>query len=133
LRGDDAVGLKVGEELKKLTTSPKLHILDGGTAPENMTGVIKRLKPSHLVIIDAAEMKKKPGEIRLIDYQTVGGYSFSSHTLPIKVMIDFLLADIDPQVLIIGIQPANIHFGAAMSPAVLASAESVAEAIAGAL
>lgn len=124
LRGDDAAGLLVAEELQKHQI-PNLDILIGGTAPENLTGEIKRLKPSHLVIVDAAEMNEPPGTIKLVSPEEIGGFSFSTHSLPLKVMIDFIQRDWPCEVLIIAIQPANLSFGAQVSDAVRRAARQV--------
>lgn len=123
LRGDDAAGMLVAE---KLQNAPNLTILLGGTAPENLTGEIKKLKPSHLLIVDAAEMKAEPGTVKLLTPEEIGGFSFSTHALPLKVMIDFILADWQCAVTMIAIQPADTHFGAPIHPAVKQAAGQVA-------
>lgn len=132
LRGDDAAGLLVAAKLKA-QASDKFHILIGGTAPENLTGEIKRLKPSHLIIVDAADMKAAPGTVQVISHEEIGGYSFSTHALPLKVMIDFILADHQCEVLIITIQPKDVSFGAPVSAKVRAAARKTAELIGTAL
>jgi len=126
LRGDDAAGLLVAEQLQS-KISDKFQILIGGTAPENFTGEVKRLKPSHLLIVDAADMKAAPGTIQVISHQEIGGYSFSTHALPLKVMIDFILADYKCEVIIVTIQPKNVMFGAPVSPEVRAAAAEIAK------
>jgi len=132
LRGDDAAGLLVVEELSKFQ-HPKLKVLSGGSAPENLTGEIKRLKPSHLVIVDAAAIGRPPGEIRLLTPDQIGGISFSTHALPLKVMIGFILEDHPCEVLIIAIQPKHLSFGAEVSQEVKEAAKITAEAIYSAL
>ncbi|MCX5686330.1 MAG: hydrogenase maturation protease, partial [Candidatus Omnitrophica bacterium] len=67
LRRDDSAGILVAEELEKNLKNSKarrvpLKIFIGGTAPENLTGVIKKFKPSDILIVDALEMNRKPGE-----------------------------------------------------------------------
>jgi hydrogenase 3 maturation protease len=126
LRGDDAAGLLVAEELQNHKL-PNLEVLIGGTAPENLTGEIKRLKPSHLVIVDAAEMNEAPGTIKLVLPEEIGGFSFSTHSLPLKVMVDFIRQDWPCEVLIIAIQPANLSFGAQVSGAVRRAARQVCD------
>ncbi|MCU0641332.1 MAG: hydrogenase maturation peptidase HycI [Candidatus Margulisbacteria bacterium] len=123
LRGDDAAGLLVAAELKNL---PQLTVLIGGTAPENLTGQIKKLKPSHLIIVDAAELKEATGTVRLVELEEIGGFSFSTHALPLKVMIDFILQDHHCAVLIVAIQPKDTTFGAPVDPAVSRAAAQVA-------
>ena len=110
-------------------TSPHIKVIYGGTAPENFTGEIKRAKPSLLLIVDCAEMGESPGTYRLISPEEVGGYTFSTHALPLKVMIDFLLADLDCEILIIGIQPGQMKFNDPLTPAVEDAVEELAATI----
>ena len=127
LRGDDGAGLLVADKLK--SKNSKVKILIGGTAPENLTGEIKRLKPSHLIIVDSADFQAAPGAIEVIGYDKIGGHSFSTHSAPLKMMIDFLLADISFEPIVIGIQPGSLEFGAAVSPEVAAAVDEVVEAL----
>ena len=129
LRGDDSAGILVAKKLEKENLSG-IIVLIGGTAPENLTGELKRLQPSHLIIVDAADMKEAPGTIRLVDPEEVGGFSFSTHSLPIKVLINYLQEHFHFQVLLIGIQPKNISFGNPLSPEIEDAAETAAQMIA---
>lgn len=131
LRGDDAAGLLVAEKLLSPHTPypTPLTVLLGGTAPENLTGQIKKLKPSHLIIVDSADLRAAPGTIRTVGYEEIGGHSFSTHSAPLKMMIDFLLADISFEPIVIGIQPKTLEFGAPVSPEVLAAVEEVTSAL----
>jgi hydrogenase 3 maturation protease len=126
LRSDDIAGQLVAENLKP---NDKLQVLLGGTAPENLTGQIKRLKPSHLIIVDAAEMKEPVGTVQIIASANIGGHAFSTHALPLKVMIDFLLADCPCEVVVIAIQPRSVKFGGPVDPAVSRAAKAVAQLI----
>jgi len=126
LRGDDAAGGIIAEEIEKKKI-PNISTLLGGTAPENLTGEIKRLKPSHLIIIDAAEMNEPPGTIKLIRMDQIGGFSFSTHALPMKLMVDFLLKDITCEVYFIAIQPKSLKFGATVSGEVKQAIKTVVE------
>jgi len=128
LRGDDAAGLMVAQQLG--TRNPRLVTLIGGTAPENLTGEIKKLKPTHLLIVDSADLRAAPGTIQIVGYEQIGGHSFSTHSSPLKLMIDFLLADIAFEPIVIGIQPKSLEFGAAISPEVKRAVEEVVEAFA---
>jgi hydrogenase 3 maturation protease len=132
LRGDDAAGILVFDALAKLKI-PRLHALNGATAPENLTGEVKRQNPSHLLIVDAAQLGAPPGTVRLVPVEDIGGYSFSTHALPLKVLVDFLRQDISSQVFVVAIQPKDVAFGAPVSPEVKAAASLVAEAIRSAL
>lgn len=154
LRADDAAGLLVAERLREQlrmadsglriegrtqskseirnpksemeTATVELAVFLGGTAPENLTGEIKRFAPTHLVIIDAADLDAEPGTLTLMDPDTIGGTTFCTHSLPLKVMIDYLLDSFPCQVLIIGIQPKTLAVGDPVSPEVRDAVESLA-------
>ena len=128
LRGDDAAGVIIAEEIEKKKI-PNITTLLGGTAPENLTGEIKRLKPSHLIIIDAADLNEAPGTIKLIRMDQIGGLSFSTHALPMKMMVDFILQDITCEVYFIAIQPKSLAFGAVVSSEVKEAIKTVVESL----
>ncbi|MCX5647206.1 MAG: hydrogenase 3 maturation endopeptidase HyCI [Phycisphaerae bacterium] len=107
------------------TASAQLAVFLGGTAPENLTGEIKRFGPTHLVIIDAADLDAEPGTITIMDPDRIGGTTFCTHSLPLKVMIDYLLQSFDCHVTIIGIQPKSLAVGAPVSKEVLDAVESL--------
>ncbi len=128
LRADDVAGLLVAEELKKIKSS-KLKIILGSTAPENFTGEIIKYNPTHIIIIDSMDMDREAGSILLISPEEVGGVSFSSHMLPIKMMVDYLLASLKCEIVIIGIQPKILTFGEAISREVEKSAKQISDII----
>jgi hydrogenase 3 maturation protease len=139
LRADDVAGILVAQRLQELLGVPRLRGLNpaeggtpnvavflGGTAPENLTGEIKRFHPTHLVIIDAADLDSEPGAITLMDPDSIGGTTFCTHSLPLKVMIDYLLNSFPCHVTIIGIQPKTLEVGAPVSKEVLDAVKSLA-------
>ncbi|MFC1501470.1 hydrogenase maturation peptidase HycI [Elusimicrobiota bacterium] len=133
LRADDVAGVLVGRKLeelcKKQIKSKKLKIFHGENSPENLTGEIKQYKPTHLIIIDAADTSAEPGTIDIIDVEQVGGISFTTHLLPIKVMIDYLLQSFKCRVTVLGIQPKSIQFGKSPSNEVLESVDQISQSI----
>jgi len=128
LRSDDAAGLLVAEELKKIR-NPKLKVFFGSTAPENLTGEIIKYEPSHIIIIDSVDMDQKPGSILLVNPQEVDGISFYSHMLPIKMTIDYLLESIKCEIIIIGIQPKSLEFGEAVSEEIKKSIKQITDVL----
>ena len=131
LRGDDAVGLYLVAELEKcLPPAPEreLRFYSGESAPENFTGEIRRFAPTHLILCDAARMDAPPGTFAVIDPASIGGVSFTTHTLPLKIIVDYLIATTGCQVTIIGIQPHNLEFACPLSPAVKAGADHFVDA-----
>jgi hydrogenase 3 maturation protease len=133
LRGDDIVGLLAAQQIEKTIAkqniSPEVRVFIGETAPENLTGEIKKFQPTHLIIIDAAELNKKPGHIEIMEPETIGGTSFCTHSLPLKVIVDYLLESFKFQAIIIGIQPKTLTFGAQATKEVVAAAKHLAETI----
>lgn len=130
LRGDDIAGMFVAEKLEnKFKKSQSVKVFFGGTAPENLTGEIKKFAPSHIIMIDASDTSQEPGTISFIDPENVGGISFSTHMMPIKIMVDYLKEALNCKSVIVGIQPKSIHFGVKPSKEVLKSADQVASSI----
>jgi len=116
LRGDDAAGIIACEQIKKKHgESSKVNVLIGATAPENLTGEIINLNPSHLIIVDSADLNLQPGQISIINPQEIEGPSFSTHSLPLKVMMDYLHQFCDCEFIFIGIQPKNIEMKSELS------------------
>jgi len=128
LRADDAAGLIVAEELKKIKNL-KLKVFLGSTAPENFTGEIIKFKPTHILIVDSVDTDQKPGFILLINPEEVGGVSFSTHMLPVKMMVDYLLASLECEIIIIGIQPKVLLFGETISKEVKKSTKQISGVI----
>jgi len=130
LRGDDSAGIVFIKRLRRiLRRHPKktrISFLIGSNVPENLTGKIKKLKPSHLVMVDAAMIAKRAGTIRLLTPDSAGGAMFSTHTLPLNVMIDYLKRYIDCNIIIIGIRPGSLVFGKDLSPGVNLAIERLA-------
>jgi hydrogenase 3 maturation protease len=133
LRGDDIVGLLAAQQIEKNTKdksiTPQLQVFIGETAPENLTGEIKKFQPTHLIIIDAAELNKEPGHIEIMEPGTIGGTSFCTHSLPLKIIIGYLLESFKFEAIIIGIQPKTLTFGAQPTKEVVAAAKHIAKTI----
>jgi hydrogenase 3 maturation protease len=134
LRGDDVAGILTTQQIEKTiakqTTSSEVRVFIGETAPENLTGEIKKYQPSHLIIIDAADLDAEPGQTKVIDTDTIGGTSFCTHSLPLKVMTDYLLQSFKFEVITIGIQPKTLAFGAKPSKEIVEAAKRISTTIA---
>jgi len=136
LRGDDALGLRLIEDIKarrRLMQGPqtvpvRLYACD--SAPENFTGRIKRFRPTHIVIVDAASLGKKAGAARIVGFRkTDAAVSFSTHNLSLKILADYLRWSLDCRIIPVGIQPASLEFGTPLSKKVEASLRRISEAI----
>ena len=120
LHGDDAAGVLLARRLqKRLAGQEHILVLDGGPAPESMSGKLRRFAPQLILMIDAAHLGEKPGVLRYLDWRQTSGLSASSHTLPLHVLASYLSAELnDPAIGLLGIQPASTDFGAPLSPGV---------------
>lgn len=103
--GDDAIGPYIADSLKKEGYDG--IVLDCGTAPENYTAVVKRHKPTTLILIDAADMGLPAGEIRIVPKEKIGTMHISTHSIPLSLLIQYLEKDIE-KIMVIGIQPENM-------------------------
>ena len=128
LRGDDGLGvsivksivsyyidkypqqnLNIDREINKIFD--KVILINCGTVPENFTGILKEEKPDKIVIIDSAVMGEKPGTVKLIDVRDIYSVGFSTHTLPLNVIVKYLMRYIDSEILIVGMEPEKLDFG----------------------
>ena len=103
--GDDAIGIYVARNFKH----KDWVAIDCATVPENYIGKIESYKPDKIVIVDAADMNLKPGEIRRIAREKVGKASFSTHSIPISLFISHLQKTTKAEVYLIGIQPKSFY------------------------
>ena len=117
LHGDDAAGVLAAQAAAQARIK-NLRGIVGGTAPENVTGEIAGFAPHIAVFVDAAEMGLKPGQTRLLKPEEIGGISFSTHTLPLRIMIEYLSRRIRCEFLVLGVQPERLEFGAGLSTGV---------------
>lgn len=106
LNPSDNIGIQTVKKIKKLKLN-KIKTLLTGTSPESFTNRIRRINPSHLLIIDSTEMNENPGTIKIIDKDKVTGQNFSTHSLSISFLIDYVEKSIGSKVILIGIQPAT--------------------------
>lgn len=114
LRGDDAVGLEILRRLRGRVPR-NVRLIYGGTSPENFISKISRLRPSHVLIIDAAIFGGEPGETRLIPPEQVPDETISTHTIPISVLASLIQKETNAKVMLLGIEPKNLGLGEGMS------------------
>jgi hydrogenase 3 maturation protease len=115
MRGDDAAGIEVVRRLRERLSSPKVQLIDAGVVPENFTNRIKRFKPSHVVLIDATDLGLKPGSTRIFGPEIISEWPVSTHRLPLSLFAEYVHKQMGAKVVLIGIQPASVAVGAAMS------------------
>ncbi|MGA2775260.1 MAG: hydrogenase 3 maturation endopeptidase HyCI [Candidatus Omnitrophota bacterium] len=110
-RGDDLAGMLVAKKLAARIKSRKFKVFLGSTAPENLTGEIRKFKPTHLLIVDAADIGKKGGSVTILCAKEIAGATFSTHRLPVKLIADYLSCSIACDTIVLGVHPQSFAFG----------------------
>lgn len=123
--GDDALGPVFARAFRH----PDWRCLAAETAPENFTGLIRRLRPELLLLLDAADMGLPPGSLRRLDPSQLHARDFGTHAPSLAQLADFL-SDCAGRIVILGIQPATIQPRARLSPPVRATLRSLARSLA---
>ncbi|MEM2136453.1 MAG: hydrogenase maturation protease [Candidatus Methanomethylicia archaeon] len=131
LRRDDSAGLRVVKILSgKLKKDAFIRILECGEVPENFLGTIENFSPSHVIIIDAVDMKSIPGSIGFFKREDILDFTtISTHNISPQIMFTYLEDIIKAKVLLIGIQTMNIGFGENLSDEVDKSVKFIANVI----
>ena len=123
VRGDDAFGVYVVGMLKEKVSNPKVVFLNCGEMPESYAGKIIRENPSHVVFVDAVHFEGKPGEIVLADPEGTLGEAFSTHKMPLKLLVSYLKQNVNAKFILIGAQPKQTGLFVEMSKELKESAE----------
>ena len=129
IRSDDFVGVKIIKNLQgKIST--KVHLIECETVPESFMDEIVELKPSHVLLIDAAVMGLKPGELRLYDAAKVTNFpAISTHMLPLRVFCEYIAQLAKAKLALLLIEPGNVEFGEGLTREVEASAMRVTRSL----
>lgn len=115
LRGDDAAGLMVISRLKRKKVK-KASLMYCGSVPENFTGEIKRIRPTHIIFFDAVEMGQDPGTYAFINEDEMCAGTVSTHKQSLRILFRILRHGIpNVKISMIGIQPKCLDFGKRMS------------------
>jgi len=117
-------------ETPQVSATPPVIVIDAGPAVENFTGLLRRFGPDLVLLIDAAQMDDEPGAVRWLAWQETDGLSASTHTLPPRVLAQYLTSELGCEVALLGIQPADTTMGAPLSPTAQAAVQSVTQALA---
>ena len=121
-RGDDGLGPHLARMLKG--KSP-YEVIDAGVAPENQTGVIARLKPDTIVIVDAVYFEGEPGDIKIFSGEDLGSGKISTHDVSPKLLIGYLKESTGASIYVLGIKPQSNKFGQGLSPCIKTSLDSL--------
>lgn len=132
LRADDGAGSLVARRLRE--RFPNV-VFDGGQAPENQSGPLRRARPDAIVVVDAADFGGAPGEVRVVCAREgeAGGLALGTHALPIGTFLAALAEATGATVHLVAIQASTTQLGVEMTPAVAAAVDEVARELAAVL
>lgn len=140
LRRDDGIGPEVirlltDDRTKKNSTyklSSDIDLIDGGT---DGLGLIEYLKDyKKVIIVDAVEMNLAPGTIKIFSPDEavlkIARDSLSTHGFGIAELIKLAKElDINPELVIAGVQPKDISYGEKLSDSVASVLEKLIKII----
>ncbi len=110
LRGDDFLGSLLARRLSELFKGRiDIVVFDGGTVPENYTGLIRKEGPTGIILLDAADIGKEPGFIKIIDRDDIASYHLSTHAMPLSFLVKYLEQFTKAEIILIGIQPKEME------------------------
>lgn len=110
-RSDDAIGRYLVENLRK-----DIDIIDGGTRASGLIDVVSNYEK--IILIDAIDFGSAPGDLDIFNIDDLDEvHIFSTHTLNFREVVELskILYGKPKDVVIIGIQPADISFGIDLS------------------
>ena len=113
---DDFAGMEVVRTILRHGEFRDFLAVEGGSAPENVTGVITSFAPETLIVVDAAFCGLSPGEYTVLSPDDITGKTFSTHMLPLPVMLSYLESVCGCTSAYIGIQPFCVDQGIGMHP-----------------
>ncbi|MCE5296727.1 MAG: hydrogenase maturation protease [Euryarchaeota archaeon] len=125
IRMDDYVGVKIVEDLRDKMPE-RVHLIECETVPESFVDEIIGIRPTHVLLIDAAVLGHRPGTAHLYDVEEVIGIpTISTHTLPLRVFCDYVEQLTGAKIALILIEPKIADFGEGLTPEVAAAAIEV--------
>ncbi len=125
IRTDDFVGVKIVQDLTG-KVSKNVHLIECETVPESFMQEIVDLKPSHVLLIDAAVLGLKPGKTRLVFPEQVANFpAVTTHVLPLRIFCEYITKMTEAKIALLLVEPENTEFGEGLTQMVQAAAEKI--------
>jgi hydrogenase 3 maturation protease len=125
IRRDDFVGVKIVQDLQGKVPE-RVRLIECETVPESFMQEIVDLKPSHVLLIDAAILGLKPSEARIIFPEQVTNFPVvTSHVLPLRIFCEYVAKMTEAKIALLLIEPEDMEFGEGLTPAVQEAAEKI--------
>jgi hydrogenase 3 maturation protease len=113
--------------MKKRIQTDRLVLFDAEDGIEWVMSRIREPNPKHLILLDACEMNANPGQIALIPLAKTNYPFFTTHGIPLKLLVTKLLPSVNT--FILAIQPSEMGYNEGLSPAVQVAALSISNFI----
>ena len=131
IRSDDYVGLKIVQELQG-KVSENVYLLECETVPESYILDIEQFKPTHVLLIDAAFLKLKPGTAALLEAEKIADLpSITTHMLPLRIFCEYVKQATGAKIALLLIEPKCMEFGEGLSNEVQAGADRLTKMLLG--
>ncbi|MCX7683417.1 MAG: hydrogenase maturation protease [Anaerolineae bacterium] len=131
LRGDDGVGLRVVEELRRRGLPEGVVAIEGGNAGLDLLDELEKWE--RVIIVDAAKLGLEPGKfVRFtageVKFQENG---FSSHRAGLGEVLSLAqaLGRRLPEIVVFGVQPADMGWREGLSQEVEAAIPALSDAV----
>lgn len=129
IRLDDFVGIRIIQDLRG-KVSAKVCLLECETVPESFIQQIVDFRPTHVLLIDAAIMGLRPGDLRLIEpAELTGLHAISTHMLPLRIFCEYLMRTTKAKIRLLLVEPQHTDFGEGLTDRVEASAECIVNSL----
>jgi hydrogenase 3 maturation protease len=131
IKQDDALGIEIVSRLRRRLGPhplPKMKIHPPTLMPERLLVRLSSGK-ARIVLFDAIDAGKEPGTLVCAKLEdTKFGY-FATHNVPLRILPSF--KNLDGNVRVVGIQPADVDVGEGLSSEVEKSCERLVSAVVG--
>ena len=128
LRADDAIGLEVVRHLKP-HANDRLTVFEGYTTPEVFISPACAIRPTHIIIVDAAELGVAAGTWRFIAEKEIDEQLFTTHAIPATEVTKEIKRRCGAKVAFLGIEPKIRDISISISKECKKAAQEIAEII----
>ena len=133
LRGDDGVGVRVAQTLAEQVLPPGVEVIDGGMQGLGIVNLMEGRQ--RVIVVDAADVGRPPGQFvrfTLDEARLLGDdQHLSVHAAGLRdaLLLAQALKMLPDEVIIFGVQPANLDWESTLSPQVEAILPDLIEAV----
>lgn len=125
LRMDDYLGVKIVQALQG-RVSERVSLIECETVPESFLQQIMDFDPTHVLLIDAAVLGLKPGELRLVNPEQLVIYpAFTTHMLPLRIFCEYLSKTTKAKIALLLVEPEKTDFGEGLTRKINAVAQQI--------